>query len=144
MLQKRAIRTINKAHYNSHTDPLFNKKWYLESKWSLWVSSSLVMPDYITNTLPLSFNKTYKFNYEIQEDHQTRQSKLLYIERCNSTFASRLPYYKFPIIWNKWTNIITQFSSRNHFKNKLKRSILSSYAESVKCSNEYCRDCYTT
>jgi hypothetical protein len=109
MLQKSVIRTINKAHYNSHTDPSFYKNGILKVNDLYESQVALFMQDYITNTLPLSFDKTYKFNYEIQEDHQTRQSKLLYIERCNSTFASRLPYYKFPIIWNKWTNIITHY-----------------------------------
>jgi bisphosphoglycerate-independent phosphoglycerate mutase (AlkP superfamily) len=133
----------NLAEHGIHTIPL---EWYTMTSYNANFKGINVIfdKDNITNTLSLSFDKTYKFNFEIQEDHQTRQSNLLYIERCNSTFASRLPYYKFPIIWNKWTNIVTQFSSRNHFKNKLKRSILSSYAESMKCSNEYCRDCYTT
>jgi len=31
---------------------------------------------------------------EIQEDHQTRHSNQMYIERCNSTFAGKFPLYK--------------------------------------------------
>ena len=30
LLQKRAIRTINKANYNSHTDPLFKRSKILK------------------------------------------------------------------------------------------------------------------
>jgi len=143
MLQKHAIRVINRAHYNSHTDPLFKKDGILKLNDLYESQVALFMHDYVTSILPLSFDKIYKFNYEIQ-DHKTRQSNSLYIERCNSTFAAKLPYYKFPLIWNRWSNVITNFSSRNHFKNKLKHYIMSSYAENVKCSNEYCRDCYKT
>ena len=39
---------------------------------------ALFMHHYISNLLPMSFDKTYNFNYEIQEDHQTRQSNQMY------------------------------------------------------------------
>ena len=76
-LQKRALRTINNVYYNSHTDPLFKK------------SNILFMHNYVMNKLPESFGNMFTFNYEIQERHQTRQSSLLYLKRCNSKFAKK-------------------------------------------------------
>ena len=66
---------------------------------------------------------TFKHNYEIQESHQTRQSNLLFIERSKSVFASQLPYYTFPIMWNKWINKIPEYTLRNNLKNWLKNTL---------------------
>jgi len=49
------------------------------------------MHGHVSNILLISFDKTYKFNYEIQEDHQARKSHQMYIEGCNSTFAVQMP-----------------------------------------------------
>ena len=51
--------------------------------------SGLFMHNYVTNKLPESFGNMFTFNYEIQERHQTRQSSLLYLKRCNSKFAKK-------------------------------------------------------
>ena len=47
------------------------------------------MHNYAMNTLPESFGNMFTFNYEIQESHQTRQSSLLYLKRCNSKFSKK-------------------------------------------------------
>ena len=62
---------------------------------------ALFIHDCVSNVLPISFVKAYKFNYEIQEDQQTRQytDNQMYIEQCNSTVARKLPLYKFPLIY---------------------------------------------
>ena len=82
------------------------------------------MHDYSHHKLPSSFDNTFKHNYEIQESHQTRQSNLLFIERSKFVFASQLPYYTFPIMWNKWINKIPECTSRNNLKNLLKKHSL--------------------
>ena len=64
-LQKRAIRTINRAHYNSHTEPLFKKTCILQVADMYEYQVVLFMHDYKTHKLPISFNKMYKFNYEV-------------------------------------------------------------------------------
>ena len=69
------------------------------------------MHDYIHHKLSSSFDNTFKHKYEIQESHQTRQSNLLFIDRSKSVFASQLPYYTFPIMWNKWINKIPEYTS---------------------------------
>jgi len=142
VLQKRAIRTIHKAYYNSHTEPLFKSSGILKVNDLYESQVAQFMYDYVHKKLPSSFDTMFKYTYEFRATHQTRQSTLLFIERCNSVFASKLPYFTFPEMWNKWNHNIPDFTSRNNLKSRLNRHLLSYYANSVKCSNHYCRDCY--
>ena len=98
ILQKRAIRIINKAQYNSHTEPLFKKSKILKVKDLFEYHVIQFMNDFLMRKLPSSFDKTYRLNCEIQATHHTRQHNQIFIERCNSTVASKLPYYTFPIL----------------------------------------------
>jgi hypothetical protein len=83
ILQKRAIRTIHRSNYNSHTEPWFKSSGILKVKDLYESQVALFMHDYVCKKLPSSFDNTLKHNYEIQEVHQTRQSNLIFIERCN-------------------------------------------------------------
>ena len=141
ILQKRAIRTINKASYNSHTEPLFKQSNIMKVNDQYDYEVDLFMQGYITNNLPTSFQNTYMHTYEVHERHQTRQSNQLYMKRCDSRFAKSLPLYSFPVTWNKWADCISYTGSRSKFKKQVKKYILSSYAEIVRCTNSHCIDC---
>ena len=47
-----------------------------------------------------SLDSVFPYNCEIQRLRYTRQSRLLHIQRCESKFASKLPVYMLPSIWN--------------------------------------------
>ena len=130
-LQKRAIRTINKSGFNSHTDPLFKRSGILKLKDLYEYQTTLFMLDFINNRLPLSFNSTFQFNHQIQNIHTTRQTNLLHITRCKCNFASKLPLYTFPHIWNKWSSTIPNNSSQAHTKHQLKTYFLNAYHSSL-------------
>ena len=86
-LQKRAKRTINIAHYNSHTEPLFS---ILKVTDMYEYQVVLFMHDYKTHKLPI---------------------------HCMSPFAEKLPRFNFPhIIWNRWLFQIANIPSRNQLK----------------------------
>ncbi len=140
MLQKRALRIINKASYNSHTDPLFKKSLILKLEDEYNYQVIIFMHNFVMGKLPLSFSSTFKFNYN-QMDRETRQSSLLYIDRCDSNFANKLPFYNFPKVWNNWIQHSTTIASKSQTKTVLKKKYLSSYANFVKCSNPCCKDC---
>ena len=108
LLQKRAIRIINKAQYNSHTEPLFKKSKILKVKDMFEYQVIQFMNDFVMRKLLFSFDKTCRLNCETH----TRQQNLIFIERCNSTVASKLPYYTFPILWNKWQKLFQHPSAR--------------------------------
>ena len=140
-LQKRAIRTIHKSGYNSHTDPLFQQSGILKLKDLYEYQTTLFMLDYINKRLPRSFNSTFIFNHQIQSTRTTRQSNLLHITRCKSNFACKLPLYTFPHIWNKWSSMIAINVSLAQIKRQMKNKLLDAYHSSVKCTNVYCTDC---
>ena len=141
-LQKRAIRSINKASYNSHTEPLFSRSQILKLEDLYQYQSILFMYDYANKHLPTSFNSMFPYNRDIQTTHLTRQSDLLAIPRSLSNFSRKLPLHQFPIIWNKWVNLSTETKSRNQFKRRVKSSLLLNYPTQVSCSNTFCKDCY--
>ena len=86
ILQKRAIRTICRANYNSHTEPLFKKLNIMKLKEQYEYEAAILMYKFVHNKLPLYFKHTFKFHYEVQSSHLTRQSSLIYIKRCDSNF----------------------------------------------------------
>ena len=142
-LQKRAIRTINKAAFNSHTDPLFRSSQILKLDDLYHYTSSLFMFDYVNRNLPRSFDNVFPLNRDVQFNKETRQSNLMYIQRCPSCFSSNLPLYSLPQVWNKWSNLASGVTSRGQFKKLVKSSLLLSYPNQVKkCLNKYCPDCH--
>ena len=99
------------------------------------------MDHFVNNMLPISFVNTYKFNYEVQHSHRSRHSHDFYIERCNTFFASKLPLFNFPKIWNKWSIHISSNDqkSQTRIKEKVKSLMLNKYPETVKCDNPKCK-----
>ena len=63
-------------------------------------------------------------------------------EDCDSNFARKLPLFAFPIIWNNWSPKLPFTVSEACVKKLIKSSLINSYAESIKCQNSRCRDCY--
>ena len=141
MLQKRAIRTIHNSWYKSHTDPLFKCSQILKLNDLHEFQIALFMHDFVNKKLPRSFENVYSLNCDIRGNRLTRQSDLINIVRCNSTFSSKLPIFNFPGIWNKWIRIVPACNSKTRFKGKMKNYIITSYSETVKCANSYCKQC---
>ena len=127
------------------TDPLFKISGILKVQdlYQYQYQTTLFMFDYNNNRLPVSFNSTFKFNYQIQNIRTTRQSNLLHVARCNSNFARNLPLYVFPQIWNKWYDMISERLSRSQVKSQTKNFFLNSYHSAVKCTYVHCKDCGT-
>jgi hypothetical protein len=141
ILQKRAIRTISKANFNSHTEPLLKQLSILKLKDLYEYEVALFMYKFTKKELPLSFQHTFHYNHEIHASHSTRQSSHIYIRRCVSRFAKQLPLYNFPVIWNKWCFSLVYKTSVTQVKGQIKSSMLNSYANKVRCNNSYCTDC---
>ena len=92
ILQKRAIRTICRANYDSHTEPLFKQLNIMKLKEQYEYEAAIHMYKFVHNKLPLSFRHTFKFHYEVQSSHLTRQSSLIYI---NVVILTLLENYHF-------------------------------------------------
>lgn len=147
-LQKRAMRTINKTTYNAHTDPLFKKSKIMKLDDQLKYESILFMYDYMTHKLPPSFNNMFTTNQERNPHVHTRQSNMLHIPRCDTTFSRNLPPYALPMTWNHYLQAHPTYNihvdatvSRSKFKYDLKNEIFNKYSTNVDCDNPRCRDC---
>ena len=141
LLQKRAVRIINNASYNSHTEPLFKKSGILKFPDLFELQVSIFMYKYENNICPKSFQNMFSFNYEMQTVVLTRQSHLMHIGHSKSKFCDNLPSFSFPRIRNKWMSVVPATVSLASFKIKLRSLLLDTYLSVVKCSNSYCRDC---
>ncbi len=141
ILQKRATRIINKVSYNSHTDPLFRESSVLKIADLYELSTLMFMHKFKMNKLPRSFNNIHRENRESQTARPTRQSEHLYIRRCDSTFSMKLPIYNFPLIWNKWIDVVPIFTSHSLYKARIRDIMFSKYEMKVKCKNSFCIDC---
>ncbi len=142
LLQKRAIRTINRVACNSHTDPLFKNMNILKVADQYQLEVVLFMHKYVNKKLPPSFDRTFQFNHELLlGDRVTRQSVMMHIDRFESEYARRLPLFNFPTIWNKWHNQISLDKSLLLCKKAIKQHIMSSYNDQVKCLNPLCQQC---
>ena len=62
LLQKRAIRIINNANFNSHTEPLFRSSNIMKITDMFDYQSALFIFDFIHDKLPASFRTTFRFN----------------------------------------------------------------------------------
>ena len=74
LLQKWAIRSITKSHYNSHTEPLLQKCNILKIQDQFNVEVTLFMHDYLNNTFPSFFNNISSHIRDNRENVQTRQT----------------------------------------------------------------------
>ena len=103
----------------------------------------IFMNKYKQNKLPSSFDKNFSYNHEIQNRLTTRLSHQLYIQRCDSTFARKIPLFEIPEIWNKWSYCTHNytFTYQSKLKRQLKGEMLSHCTSSVRCVNTHCKDC---
>ena len=143
-LQKRALRIINCKSFRSHTDPLFRKDEILKINDAYQMQILLFMYDLKTKSLPKSFNNFAVLNRDINA-RVTRQNNLYHTPRPRTKFSSKLPNHVFPRLWNEFNDIISvlNFERRKQFKNSLRKHFITHYADSVSCTNMFCRDCHS-
>ena len=141
LLQKRALRTINKSKYNSHTDPLYVKSDLLKLSDMYILNVCHFMHDYSSQKLPKSFQNCYKLNCEVHQERLTRQSSLFHISKSENEFASKLSVFIYPKIWNEHASQYSD-ATKTTLKQNIKSSMLAKYPRNVKCSNNKCSDCF--
>jgi hypothetical protein len=149
-MQKKAIRIINGAPYNSHTEPLFKSNLILPVDLLIKYFKLLFMYDYCNNLLPLSFRNLWPTNAERRNQENTpafnrilRDDNLLHVPFSRLEHYRKFPLAEFPRIWNDFINRNNLISpSRNVFKNSLKEHLLANLSESVTCNRLLCPACH--
>ena len=129
ILQKRAIRLIEQAHYNSHCEPIFKKLNILKISDQYELDVVLFLHKFQNKNLSTSFHDMFRYNHEVHASHITRQLKYIYMERCDSQFSRKFTLYNFfPILWNRhWGGNMHDQMSHSILRRRVKLNFIDSY-----------------
>ena len=116
LLQKKAIRIINKAPYLAHTNPLFLSNKILKLK-DLF-KYNLCLHIYLN---PNHFNHVNNSRYNFRNSHNL----IVPYERLTQTQHST--YYQATTAWNSLPFDVRESSTVTSFKSKLKCYLISHY-----------------
>ena len=141
-LQKHAIRIINQASYNSHTEPLFKQSKVLALRELYEYETMLFMYKHFNNMLPSALNNMFTLNEKVNVLHNTRQSKLYITPKHKNIFVKNLPFINFLYTWNRIGPKIDPTLSKYLFKRVVKTLLLSKYSSVIRCGYHRCTDCH--
>jgi hypothetical protein len=142
LLQKRALRIINKAKYNSHTEPLFKSSEILKINDHYKLKCCILCQKKMKKDLPTyHFDQLLTRSEYLQINRNTRQHYDIYIHSVSSEQEKRLLNYSVGTIWNDMPENIKTFMpfSLPTFSKHLKHYYLSQYSDN--CSIQNCYIC---
>jgi len=138
-LQKRAIRVVSKAKYNSHSGRLFKELNILPLKQLIDFNILLFMYDVENNILPPSLCNIFSRN--VNEQYNLRNANDYFIHRHKFEYLKKFPFILFPLKWDNFEMVSKTDPNRLIFKNALKQHLLDSITIES-CTNTHCRDCF--
>ena len=126
ILQKKAIRCINKLYYNAHTEPLFirNKILKLDDLYKFELSK--FMFDCINGKLPTPILEFFISNATIHA-HHTRQRNVPHVTQTFGTISERAVTHKGPKTWTEIPQTIRLHQNKNIFSRLLKIDYITKY-----------------
>ena len=122
ILQKKAIRIINKADYNAHTENLF------------FNNKILKLIDINFYLQAIHMYKSDKTDYQSSHFHNTRHRTDLIPTFQRTVKTQRSLSYSAPRIWNQIPTDIKNSTTLNMFKRRLKSHLVGKYEFSSWCS----------
>ena len=142
-IQKKAVRTVFRSHYLSHTEPRMKSINILKFD-----------DQYRFQCLTLLFNMLKGYSpdiYNLAQNHNenartsslrsvTNQPDNLRLPSYQANQASRTFMSSIPDLWNQLPTEIQRSPTQSFFKNHLKSEYLSKYIERTQCSNPICMD----
>ena len=146
-LQKKAIRIINGAKYNSHTESLFKKCKILPLPSLIEYFKIQFMQQYVRGHLPVSFNEVW-ITQEARRQNENveyllRNSENFYVPLSRLFILDRHPYFSFPKIWEQFKEeSIKIFRDKIQFNFKLKEYMLGKLNENFVCDRLLCPHCH--
>ena len=139
--QKWAIRIINKAKYNSHTQPLFACSNILPFSDLILQQNLHIIHAFIFNYLPSSFSNLLQRNHEAQtHNYSFRNVNEFFVPQVKNEFLKRFPPYAFPVAWNTLPVHLKNIPNKNMFRINLKNHLMSPY-KSFTCNRLFCYVC---
>ena len=148
--QKQAIRIINGAKYNAHTEPLFKKSGILPLKDLSFFFKIQFIQQYKQGFLPSSLRGTWLLNSERRrdddEDHRIHAMRNLddyFIPFSRLASLDKLPLISYPKLWNNFESFdIKIIRSKLDFNCKLKSSLLNNLNPIITCNRLTCQACH--
>ena len=133
-LQKKAIRLITGAKYNSHTDILFKDLGILKVQDVFILQCAKFYYKFVHNNLPLYFKNFFHRNIDIH-DHNTRNRGQLHLFQFNNSTTQNCIRFNIP-------NLINNFPS--NVKEKIETHSLSGFTRYLKMYliGKYQVECY--
>ena len=148
ILQKKAVRIVHGAKYNSHTEPLFKELKILPLDSLIRFFNLQFFQNYIQGFLPSSFNRVWLTNEErrLEDDlHQRilRNNDQLHIPFLRLTSLSKHPLTNLPRTWLEFTNEnVKILRNKIEFKFQLKKHFLNELSSIVNCNRLLCPSCH--
>jgi hypothetical protein len=146
-IQKKAIRIINKASYNSHTIPLFISSAILPLKFLMPYFKLLFMYDFNNNALPESFSNTWMSNRivrnpdNLDDVRPLRDDSLLHVPFVRLEHFLKFPLSDYPRLWNDFNHAVMA-NSRGLFKELLKGYFIDKLNNTPICNRLLCPACH--
>ena len=116
VIQKKAIRNVYNAKYNSHTSPLFSKG-----------KTPTIAELFEFNTLKIAFQiwnnsapETICSDFNKKPPSRTRSSNQFKSPLLKQNYLQKLPIFTIPTLWNKLAPEIAETDNFNTFKNKIR------------------------
>ena len=116
LLQKRAIRIINKSPYLAHTQPLFTESKVLPLDKLIIQAKLLFMHSIEYGYGPISFFETWQKNHQRNQNLNLRNADDFYLPAPKYDFFKRIPVYSLPNEWNNLAEEIKYQFNRTTFK----------------------------
>ena len=144
--QKMAIRILNNASYNAHTEPLFKVCEILPLEQLCEFFKLQFMQHFIQGYLPVSFEDTWVSNRirrAGQDQIELRNNEVLNIPFARLSSTERHPLCSFPKLWSSFANEQIKFI-RNivDFNTQLKTHFLSLLNSTPQCNRLLCPECH--
>ena len=140
-LQKKAIRTICKTKYNSHTDPLFKQLNLLKIEDIFKVQCLKFFFKFENNKVPIYFSETFIFN-RTNHNYETRNREVFQRNTLSRQTSKKNLKNYLPILLNDVpTSLISKIytHSLDNFKTRLKIFYIDNYA--ISCQKVRCYFC---
>jgi hypothetical protein len=126
LLQKKAIRIINKTDYYAHTNPLFKSSKVLKLTDQYEYDIAKFMYKHSQDMLPTSLNRLF-ITHKMHHQYLTRNRSNPRIPLSKYTLTIKSVKHKGPQIWNCIPANLKSCRNINSFKLKYKHHILNMY-----------------
>ena len=142
-IQKRAVRTVCKAYFNSHTEPRMKKIGILKLE-DLYKQQCLVnMHDCVHENAPYPIRKLVQLESHVSHFNlrsNTQNPLNVTAPITKSRISSQSFSSKGPLFWNPLSTELKGIKRKSSFKNKIKRITLDEYQAASDCNNPRCMD----